>query len=478
MVYLILVIIVINIFIFQYINFSKTQNEIEYKTDMRLAAENILNQLVSSDECLAYKENVTVLDVKTSDITHKVLDVKKIEKFENEFSFYEPNCTKKYNFGYYVLIEKYNLTRKDVERNDLPPYKGKDVVLIVDATASMKEGNKISYAKSAAKSFLKCANIDNRVGVVVLKDCNNIDVFNYYGKNLLELTDENKKEIEKYIDSINVLGNTAIKDSLREANKILKDSDNPERYKMILLMTDGCESCPPCNPKDEKDPYASTMCKFYKDYCLSCPKGENICDYAKNIDENFHVFTVGLFTDITCPKEEEKGGQELKCIADIRKGKYYLATSPKKLENIFCNLGKGIEESKDEKESWIIGQKSHSIGKSLRGSFSFYLPVTIKYNQTYMQTGKITLYLFDGELETLTSILDEACENGEYTYYISVSYKTFLEKYDKINKICMIDGTKIFCKATSCNKNIDFPELKPGSYYMKISSNNNVKVFV
>jgi phage anti-repressor protein len=472
-VYLILVIVSINLFIFQYISLNKRQNEIVNKIDIKIAAENILNQIVSSDECLAYKENIEVQGNQVNQVTHKTLDLKKILEFETKFSDFEPNCTKNYGYGYYVIIEKYNFTRQDKEREDMPPFNGKDVVLVLDATKSMEEGNKFNAQKEAAKNFIDCASEENRLGIVVIKSCNDIEVFEDKGKNLVKISG-NKDKLKYYIDMSSTSGWTDIKNSLKKAFEILQKSDKPERYKMILLLTDGCESCGDCS---NLGGFVGSKCPYYSNYCLSCPKGKNICDEIPN-DDKIHVFTVGLFTT-GCKREEIYGGEQLKCVSEKTKGKYYLATSTGRLASIFCQLGHGATEAKDKTEIWSIGPKEHSLDESLKSTFSFSLPVSIRYNETYTQSGKITIYIFDGELERLATIINQACNLESLEDEISLSYKAYLKEENELKKICMQIKDKEICKALTCSKKIDLKDLNPGTYKLKtISSEGYLKVIV
>jgi len=469
-IYLILVIVSISLFLFQYISLNKRQNEMSSKIDVKLSAQNILNNIISSEECLAYKEDVKTGEV-INEITHRILDLNKILNFEKAFSLYEPNCTKNYGYGYYIVIEKYNFTRLDRERDDIPPFEGKDVVIILDATKSMEDGGKIISAKDAAKSFMDCASKENRLGIVVTKDCGNIDIFETNGTKLVKI-EENENDLKNFLESISTLGNTDLKNALSEAKEILENSDEPDRYKMILFLTDGCESCGSCSPKKERG-YGNTMCSFYEDYCNSCEQGDKLCDLIdENFPDNLHIFTIGLFTG-GCKAEEIYGGEQLKCISDKTKGKYYLATSTGRLASIFCQLGRGYEYAEDKKESWTIGSKTHSIEKSLKQSFSFSLPVSIRYNDTYIQAGKVTIYLFDGELEKLASLINQACVFGSIEDQIELSYKTYLKVENGFNNICMADGNVETCKTLICNKNIDFKVLMPGTYKLKLVSNKN-----
>lgn len=471
-VYLILVIVAINLFIFEYISLNKRQNEMVNRVDIKIAAENILDQIISSEDCLAYKENITVQEKPIDEVTHKVLDIKKIQDFERRFSLYEPDCVKDYGYGYYINIEKYNFTRLDKEREDIPPLKGKDVVLILDATKSMDEGGKFAIQQEAARKFIDCADKENRIGILVIKNCSNIDVFTKNGKKLVEI-EGNEEALKSYISSLSTVGWTDIKNALKEAFGILKNSDKPERYKMILLLTDGCESCGVCMPN--KDKRIGGPC-VYEDYCISCPSGENICDTVYDLkkyynDDKIHVFTIGLFTS-GCKREEVYGGEQLKCISDLTKGKYYLAASTHRLIPIFCQLGRGAAEARDEKELWVIGSRDHSIEESLKNSFSFSLPISIRYNETYTQSGRITINLFDGELERLSSMINQACEAEFLEGEVTVSYKTYIAKDDH-NKLCMLVKDKEVCKTLRCNKNIQFKELLPGTYRLKATSSKD-----
>ena len=465
-VYLILVIVAINLFIFQYISLSKRENELVKKVDIKIAAETILDQIVSSEQCLAYEENITARGELIDQVTHKVLDVRKIHEFEKRFSLYEPDCTKDYGYGYYITIEKYNFTRRDKEREDMPPLKEKDVVLILDATKSMDEGGKFTIEKEAAIRFIDCADKENRIGIVVIRDCDNIGVFEKNGERLVKI-EGNEEVLKSFISSLSTIGGTDIKNALREAFQILKNSDKPERYKMILLLTDGCESCGVCS--NDKNKYIGGSC-FYEDYCLSCPPGQNICDFVNTLkDEKIHVFTIGLFTG-GCKREEEFGGAQLKCISDLTKGKYYFAASTSRLIPIFCYLGHGAVEAIDQKELWIIGSREHSIEESLKNSFSYSWPVAIRYNETYTQSGRITINLFDGELERLSSIINQACYLEALEDEVTVSYKTYVVNENGYNKVCMSVKGKEVCKTLRCNKNIQFKDLLPGTYRLKISS--------
>jgi len=476
-VYLILVIIAINLFIFQYISLKNRQYKIIEKMDIKIATENILNQLISSGECLAYEENITIEGSKINEVTHKIIDIEKIKDFETKFSLYEPNCTKTYGYGYYVVIEKYNFTRLDKEREDMPPLEGKDVVLILDATESMNQGGKFAVEKDAAKKFIDCADEENRIGIVVIKDCGNIGIFEINGRRLVSIS-EHKEDLKNYIDSITTVGGTDIKTSLEEAFKILRNSDKPKRYKMILLLTDGCESCGVC--QRGLGNYIGGAC-YYENYCQSCPPNEDICDKVKSLktsDDNIHVFTVGLFTS-GCRKEEEYGGMQLKCISDETKGKYYLASSTGRLVSIFCQLGRGSSKVMDQKDLWEIGPKDHSLGESLKESYSLSLPVSIRFNGTYTQSGKITIYVFDGELENLAYIINQACIYGDVEAKVSVSYKTYLKNENNVNKLCMLVGSKEVCKALTCSKQIEFKPIEPGTYVLKANAGRNyLKVIV
>lgn len=467
-VYLILILISISLFIHQYISTQRKNYEINQKMNLRIVAENILDGLTTSESCLAYEEDIILGNTKINEIDHKILDIKKIKEFENKYQYFEPDCSRNYNYGYYVIIEKSDLTIIEGENKNIIPKENKDIVLAIDASSSMNTEDKINGAKDAAITFLKCASDTNRVGLVVFRDCDVVE-------KLSDLVDlENNRDIlKRKIREITTLGSTNIRYAISLSTEILKQqSTDPNRYKMIVLLTDGCDTCDDCEPKHVG---GQSYCDAWENYCNSCPSTNTVCDFAVNqAGSDIHIFTTGFYTLSACDKEVNLGGAQLKCMSDKTNGKYYLATSTERLEAIFCELGRGIEKVVENKETWIFGSQSHSEQNSLQNKISISIPISIRYNETYIQPGKITIYLFDGELEELTGLVEQVCAaNIDLKKTITLSYRTFLKNENNMNKICMNLGQKEICKTLSCDKEIIFESLIPGTYSMNVKANNN-----
>lgn len=143
----------------------------------------------------------------------------------------------------------YKISAEDLQIEDINEEVKKDIVLILDTSGSMNfnfyndsipynERDKRIYSlKQSAKQFInKFNNKDNiRIGIVP---------YSYYSgyanniKQLTEINDNNKKSYESYIDNIKVEGATNQGDGIREAGKMLLNTDgNSKKY--VILITDG-----------------------------------------------------------------------------------------------------------------------------------------------------------------------------------------------------------------------------------------------
>ncbi len=469
-VYLILVLILISFFTFQYVSTTRKYSELNEKVDLRIVAENILDQLAGYDSCLAYKEEIKPGDQKINEISHRVLDIDKIQEFTDKYKYSEPNCARNFNYGYYITVEKSDLTRVDSGKGGSIPYGGRDIVLTLDASKSMEWDDKIVYARSAAASFVECASDTDRVGLVAFRDCSNIEKLS----DLIMLgKGNNRARLTGLINSISTLQATPIREAVRLSADILKQqSPDPSVYKMLVLLTDGCETCGDCAPEY----VGGEGCPAWKNYCNSCPSENAVCDYAvSQASPNIHIFTIGLYTQSACDVEIDYGGNQLRCMSQKTNGRYYLSTSVGKLKSIFCELGKGVPKATETKEEWTFGSESHSEKNSLYNTLSVSLPVSIRYNATDLQPGKITIYLFDGELERVASVLDGAClTNTDLQKSVRLSYRTFLKNDNGVNKICMDVDKKEVCKVLSCDKKINLDNINnPGTYILNVRATGN-----
>lgn len=115
-----------------------------------------------------------------------------------------------------------------------------NVVLVVDTSGSM-EGDKLSSAKLALRTFLAQIPTDQeRVGLVE---------FNSGVANIIELDTlaQNRTLLTETVDALEAGGNTALLDAVRTAYVRLQRQADPERINAIVAMTDGKENASAIN---------------------------------------------------------------------------------------------------------------------------------------------------------------------------------------------------------------------------------------
>lgn len=470
--YLILSLVIINIFLFEFYHFKSQTAKIREGMKLREASTALLDILTTSEQCLAYEENIG-LDGVTAELgSYRILDAGKITDFVRSYPDIEPDCARSFDYGYLVKIEKFDLTRIDKEIKGEIPKENRDMVFIMDATRSMQCSNKMDLAISAASVFIDCASDTDRVGLVTFYDCNDVRK----ESDLIQLTPDNRNILKNKINAISYRGATAIRKSIEKATEILDQQSQPGRYKMIVLLTDGCDTCDVCLPNwvgnsDYKD-FCKEYCTSWEGYCGSCPGGVGyICDSVTGLlnGKDIHVFPIGFFTEEACTEELSDGETELKCIADRTGGEYYRAISGKKLERIFCEIAGDIPKPEEYKENWYFGSPVHSEMKSLDGMYSVSLPISIRFSDTKIQPGRITIYLYDGELEKVAGLVDKACLNDmDLESNIILSYKTSLTTVGSKNMVCMNIGKKKICRTLACKKDLSPKDILPGFYKLDI----------
>jgi hypothetical protein len=97
------------------------------------------------------------------------------------------------------------------------------------------------------------------------------------------------------------------------------------------------------------------------------------------------------------------------------------------------------------------------------------LPITIKYNETFSAEGVIYIYAVKGELESLSSLLEDFCEKatvtGTSSEFSKVFHFSFPVTYSN-GKLCMVNS----CKVLTCPYPIDFGNInKEGDYTITFS---------
>jgi len=115
-IYLIIVLIIIAIatyFVTQ-LNYLLSSQMREFK--LRKNALNIIDKLVGYEKGLAFKDSITIQEKTLKLGQNRVIDLKKLENFSNNFQEYEPDDVRDFNFRYRIKIETQpiDLKTKDV----------------------------------------------------------------------------------------------------------------------------------------------------------------------------------------------------------------------------------------------------------------------------------------------------------------------------------------------------------------------------
>ena len=458
-IYLILLIIAIAIVTNQIITVNYIGSEQSKSIDLRKEASNILENLLSSDKCLT---------IKNMETTEKVINVSTLDEFQSKYSDIEPDCARNYDYGYYVKIEKFNFTKISGYYEPKIPPGNRDIVLILDNSASMDCNKacpeKFNTLKSAAIQFVKCADKEtDRVAIIGFSN----DVNELYCGVSEEVpmtplsTEQNIKDITDAINGLDAEYGTPLISSLKKAEYVLNNEGDPKKFRMVILFTDGRETC--CD--------TCTGSKGTSD-CLG-PCQDKLCDFATVFkNNNIPVYSIFLGNDPI-------GIQQIKCISEQTGGNFYniSAENIDILPKIFCEIVSKERETTEHYQSWYFGSHNHSRDNALKDSVMISLPVSIKITDTKTQPGLATIMLFEGELEELAGSIDRTCETGlETSKKIYISYPVKLNG----NSICMNNAGKVNCRKFGCNLDVKFNGINsPGMYdfYFK-KEGNTVKVIV
>lgn len=110
-----------------------------------------------------------------------------------------------------------------------------NIVLVVDTSGSMR-GDKIEEAKAGLELFLSRLLNEDRVAMITFSNTPEVVV------PLGELT-QNRLQLQGAIQNIEVNGQTAMFDALREARKVLEaDLEDRNRINAIVLLSDGADT--------------------------------------------------------------------------------------------------------------------------------------------------------------------------------------------------------------------------------------------
>jgi Ca-activated chloride channel family protein len=107
-----------------------------------------------------------------------------------------------------------------------------DVVLLMDISGSMRDDDKITQAKEAAKVFLEDQAGTNNIGLITFNSDVEVRV-------PLAAMESNRAEMLANIDAIEARGNTSLNDAVVAAVDELRKTSDPSRIQAIVLLSDG-----------------------------------------------------------------------------------------------------------------------------------------------------------------------------------------------------------------------------------------------
>jgi hypothetical protein len=468
------------------VNFMGTEESenIRFRKD----ANDILETLIGSDKCLATKINGNI---------EKTINISTLVGFQSKYPDIEPDCARDYEYGYYVKIEKFNFTKfigkpfgQEIPQNN------RDIVLILDDSASMASPIDIftRAVKPAVNQLIKCLdNKTDRVAIVTFTSGNGPYCGISVPVHMTSLsTQQNMDLVTRQIDGLKAQFGTPLIDSLKKAQEIITNEGDSNKFRMIILFTDGretcCDACKTYGCGSNWRRRFSWKCPDFSNCvcdsnnmgncCCLTPCKDELCGFAtndlstlKNPNSPIPIYSIFLGNDRT-------GINQTSCVSYQTHGNFYNLTDETILPRLFCEIVSPKErETSEDYQSWYFGSRDHSTDKALKDSVTISIPVSIKISDTKTQPGLATIKLFKGELEELTGLIESTCETGlETRKKIDISYAVKLDG----NFICMNNAGKINCRRFVCSSSVQFNDIKaPGMYEFHFKKEGNiVKVIV
>lgn len=107
-----------------------------------------------------------------------------------------------------------------------------DIILLIDVSGSMEEEGKLEQAKQAALAFLENTEPGNRVGLIIFND-------RVEERVPLGNLETNKVALESSIKGLRPAGGTALFDALYRVTEAFNASEDEERIRAVVLLSDG-----------------------------------------------------------------------------------------------------------------------------------------------------------------------------------------------------------------------------------------------
>lgn len=310
------------------------------------------------------------------------------------------------------------------------PIGNRDILLTLDSTGSMDDNChcanvdtctgctgacKICDAKNASKTLLGCADVTDRVSLMkftwIRGRPNDFRCSGTYGHGINQLTSylfldtTNKSTLSTQINSITTDGNTPIQTTLQRARDIILAQANASRNRMMILLSDGEETC-----------------------------GGDACNYVEdgNFPTGVPIYTIGL-------QISQTGQSELRCIANYTGGQYYNATTRDDLRRIFCQIVKGPAMQVED----FLGFVDSDIAKRL---------MNLSYNSSY--THSLSTNITNGTQVKISYLIQNLRESTNATFNYTI-YR---------NQTNYTQGTENFILNSSYNKDVYVPFNRSTNY--------------
>jgi Ca-activated chloride channel homolog len=174
-----------------------------------------------------------------------------------------------------------------------------DVVLVLDTSGSMREGNKIQNLKAGAKELIKMLDDEDHLSLITFSDR-----VAWADKDVV--VKDNRGRINHQIDSLFSQGGTALYDAVGSAYQYLAKKQTPDRIFAVVTLTDGID-----NKSSMPLPNLISQIRY---------NGET---------KNVGVFTIAYGSDAD--------SRVLKQIAEVTKVKSYKGT-PQNIRKVFENI--------------------------------------------------------------------------------------------------------------------------------------------
>jgi len=103
------------------------------------------------------------------------------------------------------------------------------------------------------------------------------------------------------------------------------------------------------------------------------------------------------------------------------------------------------------------GVSQFSPEKALQKTLTISIPISIRYNETFLAEGVLYMYAAKGELESLNSLLEDICDKAEHGVNANFSkdfHFSYPVNYTSPN-LCMLDS----CKKFVCSFKLDFEKI-------------------